>query len=73
MLSVTGIAPGLQTDAAGDDIAEYIVNGAIKTVRFRLGTGATSSRGGTLASNETYEVQFKVTVNNPGTAIMFLQ
>ena len=50
-----------------DDIAEYIVNGSVKTVRFRLGTGATASAGGTLASNETYEVQFKVTVNNPGT------
>lgn len=66
VISSPGVASGIQTDASGDDIAEYIVNGSIKTVRFRLGTGATSSNGGTLASNETYEVQFKVTVNNPG-------
>ena len=67
VISSPGFTSGIKTDAAGDDIAEYIVNGSIKTVRFRLGTGATSSTGGTLASNETYEVQFKVTVNDPGT------
>lgn len=67
VMSCPGVTSGIQTDAAGDDIAEYIVNGSIKTVRIRLGTGATGSAGGTLASGETYEVQFKVTVNNPGT------
>ncbi len=66
IISSPGLAPGTQTDAAGDDVAEYIVNGSIKTVIFRIGTSATSSVGGTLASNETYEVQFKVTVNDPG-------
>ncbi len=67
VISSPGIASGIKTDASADDIAEYIVNGSVKTVRFRMGTGATGSVGGTLASNETYEVQFKVTVNNPGT------
>jgi uncharacterized repeat protein (TIGR01451 family) len=67
VISSSGITSGIKTDAAVDDMAEYIVNGSVKTVRFRLGTGATGSTGGTLAPNETYEVQFKVTVNNPGT------
>jgi uncharacterized repeat protein (TIGR01451 family) len=66
IMSCAGFAPGTQTDAAGDDASEYIVNGSVKTIMFRIGAGATSSVGGTLASNETYEVQFKVTVNNPG-------
>ncbi|MEP6948464.1 MAG: T9SS type A sorting domain-containing protein [Ginsengibacter sp.] len=67
VISSPGFASGIKTDASADDIAEYIVNGSVKTVRFRIGTGATGSIGGTLASNETYEVEFKVTVNNPGT------
>ncbi len=66
VISAPGLASGIQTDLAGDDIAEYISNGLYKTVRFRIGTGATSANGGTLAPNETYKVQFKVTVNNPG-------
>ncbi len=66
VISAPGLNPGGLTDAAGDDAAEYIVNGAIKTVRFRIGTGATGTAGGSLASNENYDVQFKVTVNDPG-------
>ena len=54
------------TDATGDDIAEYIVNGSVKTVVFRLGVGATAIAGGSLAANDTYQVQFQVTVNDPG-------
>ena len=67
VISSPGITAGLKTDNSGDDIAEYKVNGSTKTVIFHLGTGATSSSGGILATNETYEVQFQVTVNNPGT------
>jgi uncharacterized repeat protein (TIGR01451 family) len=66
VVSSPGITSGSKTDAPGDDVAEYIVNGSIKTVVFRIGTGATSSAGGTLAENETYEVQFQVKVNDPG-------
>jgi uncharacterized repeat protein (TIGR01451 family) len=69
VISSPGISAGLKTDKAGDDIAEYVANGSVKSVTFRLGTGATSTAGGTLAANETYEVQFQVTVNNPGTGI----
>ena len=66
VITCPGVECGTQTDAAGDDIAEYIENGSIKTVRFKLGRGATNAAGGSLASTETYEVQFKVTVNDPG-------
>ena len=66
VISSPGVTAGIKTDASGDDNAEYIVNGSIKTVRFRLGTGSTGSLGGTLAADESYEVEFKVTVNDPG-------
>ncbi len=66
VISSPGITAGVKSDQTGDDIAEYVSNGNIKSVVFRLGTGATSNSGGTLAANETYEVQFQVTVNNPG-------
>ncbi|MEO8962071.1 MAG: T9SS type A sorting domain-containing protein [Ginsengibacter sp.] len=66
VISAPGITAGLKTDNSGDDIAEYRVNGSTKTIIFHLGTGATSSGGGVLAANETYEVQFQVTVNDPG-------
>jgi len=69
VISAPGVASGLKTDNAGDDIAEYLVNGPTKSVVFRIGTGATSVAGGTLAANETYEVQFQVTVNDPGAGI----
>lgn len=66
ILSAPGISTGIQSDNKGDDVAEYISNGNIKTVIFRIGAGANGTNGGTLAANETYEVQFKVTVNDPG-------
>jgi len=66
VISSPGIAAGIKTDNAGNDIAEYAVNGSVKSVVFRLGTGATATTGGTLAPNDTYVVQFQVTVNNPG-------
>jgi hypothetical protein len=39
----------------------------VKSVVFRIGTGANSTMGGTLKASETYQVQFQVTVNDPGT------
>lgn len=65
VISAPGVTAGLKTDASNDDIAEYIVNGTKKTIKFRLGAGASSTLGGTLAENETYEVQFQVKVNVP--------
>ena len=66
VISAPGLNPGNLTDAAGDDAAEYIVNGSIKTIRFRIGTGATATTGGSLASNESYHVQFNARVIDPG-------
>ncbi|MEO6290849.1 MAG: T9SS type A sorting domain-containing protein [Ginsengibacter sp.] len=66
VMSCGGMSSGNMTDAAGDDAAEYIVNGSIKTVRFRIGAGCSALSGGTLASNEIYNLQFQVTVNDPG-------
>lgn len=66
IISSPGITAGSQTDASNDDMAEYIVNGSVKTIRFRLGTGATSTTGGYLAADESYKVQFQVKVNDPG-------
>jgi uncharacterized repeat protein (TIGR01451 family) len=60
-----GIATGSLTDASGDDQGEYTVNGSIKTVRFRVGTGANASIGGTLTDNDSFHVQFQVRVNTP--------
>jgi len=66
VISSPGVTAGIKTDQTGDDIAEYRVNGPTKSVVFRIGTGATRVSGGTLAANEMYEVQFQVTVNDPG-------
>lgn len=67
ILSAPGLSPGMQTDIPGDDQAEYIENSGIKTVRFRIGKNASAAAGGSMSSNESYVVQFKVTVNDPGT------
>jgi hypothetical protein len=66
VISSPGIIAGTKTDQAGDDVAEYISNGAVKSVFFRIGTGATATHGGSLAAGQTYQVQFQVTVNDPG-------
>lgn len=58
--AVTG--PISQTDAAGDDFAFKAVNGSKNYVKFFLGVGATSTTGGTINVNETYNVKFKVKV-----------
>ncbi len=58
-----GITAGMKTDTGGDDIAEYISSNNFKVIKFRIGTGANATRGGSIAEGETYEVQFQVTVN----------
>lgn len=62
VINSPGIIAGSQTDAAGDDFAEYISNGSTNVIKFRLGAGAGSTAGGTLASGETYKVEFQVKV-----------
>jgi uncharacterized repeat protein (TIGR01451 family) len=66
VISSPGVPAGIKTDAANDDVAEYISTGSYKVVIFRIGTGSGSTTGGTLAEDESYEVQFQVTVNDPG-------
>ncbi len=66
VISSPGIIPGIKTDQPGDDVAEYVSNGGVKSVFFRIGTGATATSGGTLSAGQSYQVQFQVTVNDPG-------
>lgn len=66
VISCPGVTPGFKSDAVGDDIAEQIVIGSSQVLQFRLGTGANGVTGGVLAADESYELQFTVTVNNPG-------
>jgi uncharacterized repeat protein (TIGR01451 family) len=56
-----GISAGIKTDGSGDDIAEY--TGVNKIVNFRLGNNANSFAGGTMATTDSFEVEFKVTFN----------
>lgn len=57
----TGINTTTLTDVTGDDQAE--VNGS-DTI-FRLGTGANTTTGGSLAASETTTVTFRIQVNDP--------
>jgi uncharacterized repeat protein (TIGR01451 family) len=58
------IAGVLKTDAAGDDQAEY--NLGTNTITYRIGTGATSSLGGTLITTQSVTVTYQVTINAVG-------
>jgi uncharacterized repeat protein (TIGR01451 family) len=66
---VSGPGAGLQSDAAGDDQAEFLP--VLRRVVFRLGTGADAQTGGTLGIGEATRVRFRVTVN-PGTPALTL-
>lgn len=50
------------TEQVGDDIAEYDV--ATRELRVRVGTGASSSEGGTLAAGASVTVTFSVVVDS---------
>ncbi|MGG5258682.1 CARDB domain-containing protein [Phycicoccus avicenniae] len=56
-----GANVGSKTDGAGDDQAEYV--SASRLVRYRVGTGANATTGGTLAKGGTSGVRFRVTVD----------
>jgi uncharacterized repeat protein (TIGR01451 family) len=66
---LSGPGAGPVTDTAGDDRGEY--NAGTRTVTARLGTGASSAVGGTIAVGATTQVRFRVTVQLPaaGTTI----
>ena len=61
MRIASGANAGTKTDAAGDDQAEFI-NDANPRVVYRLGTGATTAVGGTIAPTESFSVVFRVTL-----------
>ena len=63
-----GVSSGLKTDVSGDDIAEY--NAGTKTVIFRMGVNATAIAGGYLQPLDSFEIEFKVTVNTPPDGII---
>jgi fimbrial isopeptide formation D2 family protein len=62
------IVAGTKTDITDNDIAEYVP--ATRTVSFRMGNNANNVNGGYLAFGESFEVEFKATVNTPANGIV---
>jgi uncharacterized repeat protein (TIGR01451 family) len=60
---LSGANAGAKSDAAGDDQAEYVA--ASRSLVARLGTGAGSASGGTLAPGVATSVRFRVTIGSP--------
>ncbi|MDI6099525.1 hypothetical protein QLQ12_13055 [Actinoplanes sp. NEAU-A12] len=60
--SVSGSTTTKPTDAAGDDAGEYV--GGSRAVNLRVGAGAGSASGGTLAPGESQTLSYQVTVNS---------
>ena len=60
-----GVAAGTLTDGTDIDNGEYVVSGNTKSIQVRLGIGSNGSVGGALASLDSFEVEFKATVNLP--------
>ncbi|MDQ2631259.1 MAG: DUF11 domain-containing protein, partial [Actinomycetota bacterium] len=54
-------SPATPTDTVGDDVGEY--DAGADEVRFRVGTGANGTAGGTLASGETTTVRFQAEID----------
>lgn len=63
-----GTGAGLVTDIAGDDLGEYDAGGDL--IRVRLGTGATSATGGSMAIGETATVTFQVTIDDDASGVI---
>jgi uncharacterized repeat protein (TIGR01451 family) len=63
--SCPGITANISlTDAGLDDQGDYNSNDHVLV--FRIGTGANQTQGGILAPGESFEIEYKVKVNNPG-------
>lgn len=58
---VDGHYAGRQTDAPGDDLAEY--DPETRTVTFRLGAGADGTQGGSIPAGGSVTVSFRVTID----------
>ena len=66
-----GVTPlGAKSDALGDDHGDYIVSGPSRIIRFLLGNGSDGTNAGWIASLDSFEVEFKVTVNPTQTGII---
>jgi uncharacterized repeat protein (TIGR01451 family) len=64
IISCAGLTSGASlSDYVADDQADFLEDD--KVVVFRIGTGANGTQGGILASQESFEVEFKVIVNTP--------
>ena len=65
VISCAGLTPGVYlTDNIGDDQGDFYT--ANNVIVCRVGTGANENQGGILNSLESFEIEFQVTVNNPG-------
>ncbi len=63
-VGATSSTPGTTaSDAAADDLAEYVAGS--NQVVARLGTGASATAGGNVKPGASYSLQFKVKVNGP--------
>ena len=66
IISCAGIeSNSILTDFSDNDQVDFTSSGNVLV--FRIGTGANGLLGGILASQESFEIEFKVTVNDPGT------
>ncbi len=65
MAVTAGPNAGAKTDAAGDDVMDYLP--ASRTVVARLGTGANAASGGQISIGASTTVRFRVTVDPPAT------
>ncbi|SFT91640.1 conserved repeat domain-containing protein/fimbrial isopeptide formation D2 domain-containing protein [Geodermatophilus amargosae] len=64
--TTAGATTATRTDAAGDDVAEY--DAATRTVRLRIGAGATASAGGAVAPGEAHSVSWQARVQPAASA-----
>ncbi len=64
VISCSGFTAGSYlTDICADDQGDFVTAG--KVIVFRIGAGADGTKGGILAPQESFELEFKVTVNAP--------
>ena len=65
-ISCAGLEPNITlTDNKYDDQVDFINSSNVLV--FRIGSGADAANGGILSSQQAFEIEFKVTVNDPGT------
>jgi uncharacterized repeat protein (TIGR01451 family) len=60
-----GVATGALSDNLDTDNGEFIVSGTTRSIQVRIGVGSNGIQGGTLASLDSFEIEFKATVNAP--------